>query len=260
MRSILLTWDIEEYDLPQDFGASAQPDGGLARGGSLWQEWLSLAQEWKAPGTVFATARLAEAFSPVLSKTHAAGFEVASHGWTHQKGADLRLKESREKLTALVGLPVFGFRSPRLRPVPMKEIQEAGYHYDASTNPAFVPGRYCRWKETRQPHRVGNLWEVPASVLPGVRFPLFWASFHILPLSVYQMLCWLVLASDGMLSLYFHPWELGDLREPELPIWLRRRSRQERKERMGRLIRWLGKMGTFQTIADYLAGTRVTRP
>ena len=260
MRSILLTWDIEEFDAPEDFGAPRKPDGGLSRGGSIWEDWLKHAQKWKVPATSFVTGRMAEAFPVFLAGTRATAHEVASHGWTHERGADLRLKESREKLASLAGCLIQGFRSPRLRHVSTSDISEAGYEYDASSNPALVPGRYCRWNEKRLPHRRGKLWEVPASVLPLIRFPLFWATFHILPLPLYQAACGMVLATDGLLSLYFHPWELSDLNEPHLPRWLRKRPKAQRVERMDRLIRWLGTVGTFRTISDYLAGMRVTLP
>jgi peptidoglycan/xylan/chitin deacetylase (PgdA/CDA1 family) len=260
MRSILLTWDIEEFDAPEDFGAPRKPDGGLSRGGSIWENWLVYAQKWNVPATCFVTGRMAEAFPALLADSRATAHEIASHGWTHERGADLRLKESREKLASLAGCLIQGFRSPRLRHVPTSDISEAGYQYDASSNPALVPGRYCRWRENRLPHRRGNLWEVPASVLPLIRFPLFWATFHILPLPLYQAACRMVLATDGLLTLYFHPWELSDLNEPKLPRWLRKRPKAQRVERMVRLIRWLGTIGTFRTISDYLAGIRVTRP
>ena len=107
---------------------------------------------------------------------------------------------------------------------------------------------------------VSGIWEVPASVLPLVRFPLFWASFHILPLPLYLAACRLALAADGLLTLYFHPWELAELEEPQFPRWLRRRSRPQRIARMERLVRWLGEVGSFRTILNYLAGMRVTRP
>jgi len=116
MRSILLTWDIEEFDAPEDFGAPRQPDGGLARGAEIWQEWIGITQNWNAKGTIFITARLAQAFPDYLQRAKSLGHEIASHGWTHKKEADLRLKDSREKLTHLAGSPVHGFlpqASPR---------------------------------------------------------------------------------------------------------------------------------------------------
>jgi hypothetical protein len=53
-------------------------------------------------------------------------------------------------------------------------------------------------------------------------------------------------------TLYFHPWELADLPEKQMPRWIRRRSRQRRIERMEALVRMLGELGEFRTIAGYL--------
>ena len=60
------------------------------------------------------------------------------------------------------------------------------------------------------------------------------------------------MAWDGLLTLYFHPWELSELKEKEIPLWIRRRSRKRRVERMEILIRALGNLGEFRTIAGYL--------
>ena len=251
-RTILLTWDVEEYDVPVDFGAVPLADGGLARGVEIWREWLEASSRWKAPATVFVTARLAEAGADLLGQTQARGHEIASHAWSHEIGADLKLGASRRRITEIAGREVFGFRSPRLRPVSLAEVAAAGYRYDASTNPAVVPGRYCRLSQKRKPHQDSGIWEVPASVLPLVRFPLFWASFHVLPLPLYLVACRLLLAWDGVLTLYFHPWELSELKEKQIPRWIRRRTRQRRIERMAILIRALGQYGEFRTIAGYL--------
>lgn len=260
MGTILLTWDIEEYDLPADFGAARLSDGGLAQGGQIWSEWLGATRGWLPPGTVFCTARLAEANPGLLRQTAARGHEIGSHAWEHTPGADFRLEASRKMLQKYSHQPVLGFRAPRLRPVSLSDLARAGYRYDASSNPALVPGRYCRIRDRRTPHQAESLWEVPASVLPLIRLPLFWASFHLLPLPIYQAACRMVLATDGILSLYFHPWELSELSEPQLPVWLRRRSKDQRIHRMAELVRWLGTIGTFRTVRDYLEGMRVTRP
>ena len=251
-RTILLTWDVEEYDAPADFGAVPLADGGLARGVEIWREWLETSSRWKAPGTVFTTARLAEAGADLLKQTQSRGHEIASHAWSHEVGADLKLDASRRRISEIAGREVVGFRSPRLRPVPLAEVAAAGYRYDASTNPAVVPGRYCRLSQKRKPHQDSGIWEVPASVLPLVRFPLFWASFHILPLPLYLTACRLLLAWDGVLTLYFHPWELSELQEKEIPFWIRRRSKARRIERMETLIRSLSEYGEFRTVQDYL--------
>ena len=261
MRSILLTWDMEEYDAPADFGATPFPDAGLSRGVDIWRDWLALTRSWAVPSTSFCTSLIARAAPELLRETVARGYEIACHGWTHAPSSDLRLRASRESLEKISGETIYGFRSPRLRKVDLSEVDGAGYAYDSSSNPAWVPGRYNHRGQLRTPHRIGSLWEVPSSVVPIIRFPLFWASFHLLPLPLYLAACRLVLAKDNLLSLYFHPWELSDLSEAELPFWLTRRTKVQRVERMRKLCHWLSQHGTFQTIADYLAlGKRVTCP
>ena len=249
MNSILLTWDVEEYDLPADFGSRPLPDEGVERGCQIWQEWLALSEGWNFPGTTFCTARLAQSCPTLLRETAQRGHEVASHGWCHRTGADLQLSASRTLLQNLSGQQVLGFRSPRLKNMEKVEITQAGFRYDASLNPTWIPGRYDHRREPRRPFQIGPLWEVPAAVLPGIRFPLFWA------------LCAQVLQHDGLLCLYFHPWELSSLSEPNLPRWLTRRPQEERIKRMGKLCLALQRLGRFMTIANYLGlGTQVTRP
>lgn len=251
-RTILLTWDVEEYDAPADFGARPLPDGGLSRGVEIWRQWLETSARWKGPGTVFVTARLAEAAPDLLRETRQRSHEIASHAWSHEKNANLELKKSRGRISELAGAEVVGFRSPRLRPVSLQEVQSAGYRYDASSNPAMVPGRYWGVSQKRKPHRESGIWEVPASVLPVIRFPLFWASFHLLPLPLYLAACRMLIAWDGLLTLYFHPWELTELAASEIPWWIRRRPKERRIERMETLIRGLSEYGEFRTVRNYL--------
>jgi peptidoglycan/xylan/chitin deacetylase (PgdA/CDA1 family) len=261
MNSILLTWDVEEYDAPADFGAPALADHGLSRGREIWEEWLGLTKEWKFPGTTFCTARLAQCAPELLRETAARGHEIASHGWSHRPGDDLQLLSSRTRLQEISGQGVDGFRSPRLRKINKEEITQAGFRYDASLNPTWIPGRYDHRREPRRPFQIGSLWEVPAAVLPGIRFPLFWASFHILPLPLYLALCAKVLQHDGLLCLYFHPWELSALPEPEMPRWLTRRPQTERIRRMTKLCHGLERFGSFTPVGSYLGlGMQVTRP
>ena len=63
--------------------------------------------------------------------------------------------------------------------------------------------------------------QLPASVTPIVRFPLFWLAYHNLPASLYRKLALWTWKEDGYFLTYFHPWEftsLSDRKELKLPF------------------------------------------
>ena len=69
-----------------------------------------------------------------------------------------------------------------------KEIFLAGYTYNSSINPTYLPGRYNNFDKPRTYYKQDGVWQIPASVSPLIRFPLFWLSFHNLPLWIYKLL------------------------------------------------------------------------
>jgi hypothetical protein len=66
---------------------------------------------------------------------------------------------------------------PRLKEVEDREIEKAGYEYNSSMNPTYLPGRYNNFFKTRTRYYSNNLLNIPISVTPLIRFPLFWLSF-----------------------------------------------------------------------------------
>ena len=52
-----------------------------------------------------------------------------------------------------------------------------------------------------------GILQIPASVTPWFRFPLFWLSEHHLPMWLYEALVRRTLRHDGFFNTYFHPWE-----------------------------------------------------
>ena len=81
--------------------------------------------------------------------------------------------------------------------------------------------------------------QIPASVTPWFRFPLFWLSLHNLPWTWYKVLANWTLRHDGYFVTYFHPWEFYDLKEhPEfkMPFIIRNHSGREMADRLDRLI------------------------
>lgn len=76
---------------------------------------------------------------------------------------------------------------PRMMEVEAAEVEKAGYTYNSSVNPTWLPGRYNNLKVSRRYFPQGNVLQIPASVSPW-RIPLFWLSFHNFPVSVYRYL------------------------------------------------------------------------
>lgn len=98
--------------------------------------------------------------------------------------------------------------------------------------------------------------QIPASVTPLVRFPLFWLALHNLPESLYHALVRRVVNHDGYFVTYFHPWEFYALKEhPEfkMPFIIKNHSGEQMFQRLDRLIKMLKQRGSeFITFQEFV--------
>ena len=208
--ALLLSFDIEEFDLPREHG------------GEISVERV--------------------------------GHEVGCHGVDHfrpQKGDATR---SMEIVGRVVGLPIYGYRQPRMFPISYEELSKCGYLYDSSVNPAFIPGRYNHFDVLRRPFMRKGVVEVPTSVATGMRVPLFWLALHLFPLSLYLTLCRVSLRETGYLATYFHPWEFSEIRGySEVPFYIKRNSGEKLVRRLEKVVRALAADGyEFMTYREYV--------
>jgi hypothetical protein len=90
-----------------------------------------------------------------------------------------------------------------------------------------------------------------------MRFPLFWLSFHNLPMFILKWLCDITHRKDGYLNLYFHPWEFTDLDKPEkygFPGYVTRNTGDDFTARMRYFIKWAQEKGyQFKRTGDFAA-------
>ena len=163
------------------------------------------------------------------------------------------LKQSRQVLEQLIGKRVLGFRMPRLQKVADGEIAAAGYQYNSSMNPTYIPGRYNNFFKPRTAYYSNQLLNIPVSVTPIVRFPLFWLSFKNFPLWWMKLNSKLTIANDGYLNIYFHPWEFTDITRFQLPSYIKRRSGKEMTQRLKSYIIWLKAQGVFIRYSEFQA-------
>jgi peptidoglycan/xylan/chitin deacetylase (PgdA/CDA1 family) len=255
MKKILLSFDIEEFDMPLEYGKSITFEDQIRVSTEGAHTILDILETHDIRATFFSTVVFATHAPSVIDRINKAHHELASHGYYHSQFEAAHLAQSKTALEALSGKPVTGFRMARMMPVDDAAIAAAGYTYNSSLNPVYLPGRYNNFFKPRTLVKTGALQQLPASAVPLIRFPLFWLSFHNLPLWLYQAASAATVARDGYLNIYFHPWEFTPLDNPAygFPGYIVRNTGVQMQERFDALIRWGKKKGYgFETIGQFL--------
>jgi len=254
-RYILMSFDVEEFDMPLEYNQNLSIYEQMETGFKGLQATMSVINGTDAQCTFFTTAHFANWFPDSirqLTRKH----EIASHTFYHSQYKTADLLQSRLELENITGQPVYGLRMPRLKKVPVQDVINAGYTYDSSVNPTWIPGRYNDLSLPRTTYYDQNLLRVPASVSPRLRIPLFWLAFKNMPYSAFKYLAIQALRKDGYLCLYFHPWEFTDIWEFEIPGYAKRWSGEKLQHRLYRLIKDLKAEGDFTTMWQMVAETR----
>ena len=253
---ILLSFDTEEFDGPREHGVDFSLEEGMKVSVVGTNRILDCLKENGVKATFFCTSNFAENAPEVRLRILDEGHEIACHGCDHWQPQASDVFRSKEIVEQLIGRTVNGYRQPRMFPVSDEDIEKAGYRYNSSLNPAFIPGRYMHLTAPRTWFMRGKVMQIPASVTPWIRFPLFWLSLHNLPERLYHMMVRRVLNHDGYFVTYFHPWEFFELKEhPEfkMPFIIRNHSGQQMLQRLDSLIKMLKKrQDEFVTYTEFV--------
>jgi peptidoglycan/xylan/chitin deacetylase (PgdA/CDA1 family) len=249
--AIFLTFDVEEFDLPVDYHQHIKSHEQMEVGMNGLAAITPLLNQKDIECTLFTTANFAEHY-PDEIKTLSNRHEIASHTFYHTTFSHEDLLLSKLKLQEITGKEVVGLRMPRLKEVSVDEIKQAGYYYDSSINPTYIPGRYNKLKSPKRIYKESDLIRVPAAVTPNFRIPLFWLSFKNIPYSLYKYWAVKTLKRYGYLSLYFHPWEFTQLENYKLPSYIVKPCGQILLDKLYRLVDDLRQEGEFISIANYL--------
>ena len=250
---ILLSFDIEEFDVPREHGIDYSLEEGMEVSVEGTGIILDILEKNNVAATFFCTANFACNAPEVIRRIIGGGHEIACHGVDHFQPKETDFERSKEIIENLTGIKIRGYRQPRMFPVKDSEIRRVGYCYNSSLNPAFIPGRYMNLKTPRTFFIKDGVAQVPASVTPLIRFPLFWLSLHHLPESLYFRLVKRTLRHDGYFTTYFHPWEFCEVkRELKLPYVIRKNSGSDMAERLDRLIGKLKGDCEFLTYSEFV--------
>lgn len=251
---VLLSFDIEEFDMPFEYKGEISFEQQISISQKGVERILDILKKHHAKATFFSTVVFAENSKELIRRLLNEGHELASHTWFHSDFEEKHLKESKERLEELFSTQVTGLRMPRMMPVSKNAVENAGYSYNSSINPTYLPGRYNNLKIARTYFNEGNVVQIPASVSPNFRIPLFWLSFHNFPLFFYKKLASDVLKKDKYLNIYFHPWEFAEIKDEafKLPGFTVKNSGIEMVKRFDEFLTWLkSKNYSFGTIQEF---------
>lgn len=240
IRNILLSFDIEEFDTPLEYGKTLDLETQFQYSKAGLVPLLYLLFKHQIQATFFTTAAIARRF-PELIREMAGKHEIASHGYYHSQFKNEDLAFSKIVLEDIIRKEIFGFRMARMMYVDDREIEKSGYLYNASLHPTFIPGRYNNFFKPRRPFLTGNLVQIPASVTPILRFPVFWLSFKNFPLNIIKAATRQILNHDGFVNFYFHPWEFTDISDKDklgLPNYISRLSGNRMLNKLEQFILW----------------------
>ena len=253
---ILLSFDTEEFDVPREHGVEFSLEEGMKVSVYGTKRILDILKANDVKATFFCTSNFAQNAPDVMRRIQSEGHEIACHGCDHWQPKASDVKTSKEIIEGLMNIKCYGYRQPRMFPVSDADIRANGYEYNSSLNPAFIPGRYMHLTTPRTWFMKDGVMQIPASVSPWLRIPLFWLALHNFPEWLYYMLVKRVLCHDGYFDTYFHPWEFFELKEhPEfkMPFIIKNNSGRQMQQRLDRLIKKLKSRGEeFVTYHEFV--------
>ena len=252
---VLLSFDVEEFDLPREHGAEISLEEGIKVSVEGLARILKVLNETDVRATFFITGNFAVSRPDLMAEIRDAGHEVACHGVDHFKPCKTDIAESKKIVERVAGVKVTGYRQPRMFEISYDELKRCDYKYDSSVNPAFIPGRYNHLDVPRVPFIKDGVVEVPTSVFSLMRVPLFWLALHLFPLSLYVKGAKMSLKKTGYFATYFHPWEFAEaLRDYKVvPKYIRFNSGKDLAKRLKSVVIKLRDSGfDFVTYNEYV--------
>ena len=244
-----LSFDIEDYFQVSAFETISRPDSWHSRPLRVERNTgriLALLQSRGIKSTFFILGWVAERCPDLVKRIAAAGHEIASHGYHHQRVTTLDrnafredVRSSKALLERLSGQAVLGYRAPSYSisaqtPWAFDELHAAGYRYDSSIFPIrhdlygirdwprfsgyAVKSASGAWHPVAEPNADRQaLLEVPITTLKlvGRNLPIAGGGyFRLLP---YALTRWglrhINREEKQPFVFYLHPWEF----DPDQP-------------------------------------------
>ncbi len=193
---------------------------------------LLMLDESRVRATFFTLGWIAERYPQLVKRIAAAGHEVASHGFGHERASDLSraafaadIRRAKLLLEDISGQRIRGYRAPSFsigadNLWAFECLAEAGHQYSSSIYP-IRHDHYGMPDAPRFAHRVQHgLLELPVTTARFLdrNWPASGGGyFRLLPYALSRWLLRQVNLRDGQPAIfYFHPWEI-DAAQPRIP-------------------------------------------
>jgi peptidoglycan/xylan/chitin deacetylase (PgdA/CDA1 family) len=254
MKQILLTFDLEEFDLPVEFGQVISQEQMFEIPKEGLNNLLFLLDKYNLSATFFTTAIFAKKY-PLLLNQISKKHEIACHGYEHSDSyiKDMqKIQSAKNEIEKIIGKKIKGFRAPRFEIKNISELSEFGFEYDSSTHPIYLPGRYFNLNQKRNVHKIRDIIEIPMStMLPN--FSIFFLAFKNFPIQYSKIFTRINFLLRNYTMLTFHPWEFADLSSINIPNYIKKKNGRELLKMLEKYIEFCKRSGyEFETIEDYL--------
>jgi len=257
-KTILLSFDVEEFDLPTEYGIHIGEDQQYTYSLEGLLKIIPVLKKENVKATFFVTSGFASRFPQIIKKV-SKFHEVSSHNLNHQLSvySETEVAKSKEILEKIIRKKVLGFRMPRLKNVNHSSLSKLGFNYDSSLSPSYLPGRYNNIFKKRSFFNSDGISVIPVSVFPVMRLP-YWILFRMLGIRYLKILTSLCSFSPGFVNVYFHPWEFSDISKFKLPNFFNKEnSGMKMVSLFSEYIRWCKARGlSFLTFSEFLSSER----
>ncbi len=253
-NTILLSFDLEEFDLPREYSAKISEDEMFDFSLKGAEKIFNILGNQNVGATFFITGTFASrypSFVKKLSKEH----EIGSHNLNHQiqNYSEQEVLKSKKIIEKIIGKPIQGFRMPKIKKVDYLSLSKLGFKYDSSISPTYLPGRYNNYFEKRKVSIKKGIYEVPISVPPIIRLP-YWNIFRIFGLPYLKILTKTCSTTPRFVNIYLHPWEFNNLSKFNFPFYINKENPGKNTGLvLKKYIQWCKKKRfEFKTFSDFL--------
>jgi polysaccharide deacetylase family protein (PEP-CTERM system associated) len=265
--------DVEDWFQVENLRSAVPRDSWDARELRVERNTDRMLELLRARGvkaTCFVLGWVAERFPQLVRRIHAAGHEIASHGYGHDLIYSLKpeafredLRRSKAILEDLSGERVLGYRAPSfsITDWSIDILRDEGFVYDSSSFPTVAHDRYGKLTGMDSGRPIVELrpgfHEVCVSCwkIAGKSWP--WGGggyFRLLPYGLFRRGVHAILRSGTPYVFYIHPWEI-DPGQPRMS-GLKRSHAFRHYVNLGRCeARWDALLGEVRwtTVRDLLA-------